>query len=77
METVTPAGLPPRDAPAPDMTGPDITPAGLPPQRLPVVLPHVPTTVLVVAALAGIGLFTLVNRASGLFGHRDLIRSLD
>ena len=31
METVTPAGLPPRDAPAPDVTGPDIVPAGLPP----------------------------------------------
>lgn len=35
METVTPAGLPPRDAPAPDVTGPDITPAGLPPVDAP------------------------------------------
>lgn len=77
METVTPVGLPPRDAPAPDMTGPDVTPAGLPPQGLPVAVPRLPTTVLVVAALAGIGLFTLVNRASGLFERRDLIRALD
>ncbi len=35
METVTPAGIPPKDAPAPDMTGPDITPAGLPPKNAP------------------------------------------
>ncbi len=35
METVTPAGLPSSDAPAPDVTGPDVIPAGLPPREGP------------------------------------------
>ncbi len=77
METITPAGLPPRDAPALDMTGPDITPAGLPPQKPAPLLQPASTTVLVVAALAGIGLFALVNRASALFERRDLARVFD
>ena len=74
METVTPAGLPPRDAPAPDMTGPDITPAGLPPRAAVPLLDKVSTPALVVAALAGVGLFALISRASDLFEHRELVR---
>ncbi len=69
METATLAGLPSDDAMAPDVTGPDITPTDLPPRAR--VLSHRPAPVmgLVVAALAGIGLASLIG-AGGHFLRR-------
>ena len=59
METVTPAGLPPEDAPAQDMTGPDLMAADLPPRWTE---RHSPSTgALVLAALAGFSLAALIG----------------
>jgi len=59
METLTPAGLPPGDAPAPDVTGPDMTPAGLPPRKP---AGHsLPTAALTLTALAGLSLAALIR----------------
>ena len=63
METITPAGLPPRDAPAPDVTGPDITPAGLPPRAEIVPARPMSASALVLAALVGVGLASLIGNA--------------
>ena len=89
METVTPAGLPPENAPAPDVTGPDITPAGLPPADpadpeadkpvTPAGLPPrprilggrpMPMAGLMMTALAGIGLISVIGGAGRLLGGR-------
>lgn len=70
METITPAGSPPRDAPAPDVTGPDITPAGLPPRAKILPARPVSASILALAALAGVGLASLIGKASDLTSRR-------
>lgn len=59
METATPVGLPPRDAPAADVTGPDMTPADVPQRAATGHLPSVAS--LALTALAGIALAALVG----------------
>jgi hypothetical protein len=66
METATPAGLPPRNAPASDVTGPDIVPAGLPPRTRILSAHPMSASAVVLAALAGLGLASLIGRASDL-----------
>ena len=59
METATPAGLPPKDAPAPDVTGPDMTQAGLSPPKP--ASHSLPTPALTLTALAGLSLAALIR----------------
>ncbi len=70
METVTPVGLPPEKGPAPDMTGPAITPAGLPPRPRILTQHGMPVTGLMLTALAGVGLVSLIGGAGRLVGRR-------